>query len=95
MTRNLPHLVEASWCLPARQSRSPLSLAILPGCFLRAFASEFSLDPTGEPGRGATEEGRLGGSGGNGLFERSRDGVPEMESDILCSVPGVLGVADG
>lgn len=41
-----------------------------------------------------TEGGRLGGRGGSGLFERSKYAVPDTDIDILCSVPGVLGLAE-
>lgn len=66
-------------------------MAILPGCFLRAFASELSPLPPGEPLNGATEDGRVGGSEGRGLFERSKDPDPNADNDILDSLLGVLG----
>lgn len=84
----------ASFGLPARRSRSPFSLAILPGCFLRAFASLLSLALAGDEGNGATEAGLLGGSGGSGLFDRSNTDDPENDREDL-SVLGVPGVADG
>lgn len=94
----MSYLVIASWILPAKQNRSPLSLATLPGCFLRALASEPSPGVVGDVGAGATEAGRLGGRGGKGLFALSCTGVPTPGtpgSDIRCSKLGVPGVADG